>query len=143
MRGLQVLACLAFFGTCAGIGSSSKGDLGLAQWQVQVTPNGVKCVTSATCEAYLLPRGRISTVGAGVGGQSPTSMPHCSTDVLLESPGPHCVFQNASSRFTPSQTNQPRSWSNALAPRNMLFMLVTWPTFQPLMSWLNASALYQ
>ena len=55
MRGLQVLACLAFFGTCAGIGSSSKGDdLGLAQWQVQVTSNGVKCVTSATCEAYLV-----------------------------------------------------------------------------------------
>ena len=47
MRGLQVLAYL-FVGTCAGIGSSSKGDLGLAQWQVQVTNNGVKCVTSAT-----------------------------------------------------------------------------------------------
>ena len=47
MRGLQVLACLAFFGTCAGIGSSSKGDLGLAQWQVHVTTNGVTSVTVA------------------------------------------------------------------------------------------------
>ena len=55
MRGLQVLACLAFFGTCAGIGSSSKGDLGLAQWQVHVTTNGVTSVTTpATCEAYLV-----------------------------------------------------------------------------------------
>ena len=44
MRGLRVLACLAFFGTCAGIGSSSKGDLGLAQWQVHVTTNGVTSV---------------------------------------------------------------------------------------------------
>ena len=43
-----------FVGTCAGIGSSSKGDLGLAQWQVHVTTNGVTSVTTpATCEAYL------------------------------------------------------------------------------------------
>ena len=46
------------------------------------------------------------------------------------------------SKFTPSSKHQPRSWSKAEASRNILSMVVTLWTAQPLMSWLKAEALW-
>ena len=52
----------------------------------------------------------------------------------------HRVPSNASSRSTPSATHQPRSWSKADAPANIISMSVTLWTAQSPMSWSKAEA---
>ena len=59
-------------------------------------------------------------VGDGVGQLSRSST--CVTPHDVDS---HEVLENARSRSTPSSTHQPRSWSKALALRNMALILVT------------------
>ena len=59
-------------------------------------------------------------VGDGVGQFSRSS-----TCVTPHDVDAHEVLENARSRSTPSSTHQPRSWSKALALRNMALILVT------------------
>ena len=58
--------------------------------------------------------------GDGVGQFSRSS-----TCVTPHDVDAHEVLENARSRSTPSSTHQPRSWSKALALRNMALILVT------------------
>ena len=99
--------------------SLSSHDVGAAVGAGEI--DGAAVVGAAVGAGEVVGASVVGEVVGDGGGQSSRS----STCVTPQSVDAHGVPPNALSRSTPSSTHQPRSWSKALALRNIPYILVT------------------